>query len=127
MKSKQLLILLITCGAIIGIALWKSSGRKGDQPDSPEADNPALFADFNPEEVGSFTIKTSKGETTIAREGASWVVPSRDKFPANMRTVAELLNNTGALHVSVYEDFDKEALANILPPTTKKDPVAGES
>lgn len=127
MKSKQLLILLITCGAIIGIALWKSSGRKGDQPDSPEADNPALFADFNPEEVGSFTIKTSKGETTIAREGASWVVPSRDKFPANMRTVAELLNNTGALHVSVYEDFDKEALASskLFPPGEGKESESG--
>lgn len=127
MKPKQLLILLIACGLVTGIALWKKSGRAGDEPDSPDADNPALFAEFNPEEVGAFAIKTTKHETTVSRDGDKWVVAQRDNFPAAQRLVGEMLNNTGAFHVASYEDFDNDAIAanKLLAPGEGKEEEAG--
>jgi Domain of unknown function (DUF4340) len=127
MKPKQLLILLIACGAIVGVALWKRADRAGDDPDSSDADNPALFADYNPDEIGSFTVKDPKNETTVTREGNTWVVASRDKYPANLRMVGEMLNNTGAFHVSSFEDFDADAIAanKLLPPDPAKEKESG--
>jgi len=127
MKPKQLLILLIACGLVTGIALWKKSGRAGDEPDSPDADNPALFAEFNPEEVGAFTVKSTKHETSVSRDGDKWVVAQRDNFPASQRMVGEMLNNTGVFHVASYEDFDSEAIAanKLLAPGEGKEEEAG--
>lgn len=97
MNTKTLTILGITTVVLIGAAVLVSQQQGTAPSQTGQPVFPGLMSTIN--EVSELVVKAQSGTMTIVRDGESWSVKEKHRYPANMGKIRDVLIGLGELKI----------------------------
>jgi hypothetical protein len=115
MKAKNLVILFVTAGALVALAMLTSRDRAAQ---SRRSLGGKLFPNLDINAVEKIVINGGSQTSQVARTEAGWVVPARFSHPARFEKVREVLLSLSELKTgpAVRVSEEQKKTMNISPP-----------
>ncbi len=120
MNRKQLILLVVVCLVLGGLALFFTRSRQAEFSSGGTGIGDKLLGDFPANDVAHVVIKAGDGEVNLVKQEV-WVVKERSNYPASFSQVAELVRKLWELKPvqSQQVGASQWGRLDLLPPDTK--------
>ena len=110
MTARTLLILIFGAAGLFGVLQFVEQSQ-GPEVNSPQERH--LFAGLDGERIAKILVEQGENKTEIAFEDGSWVIPSRENFPADIGQIRSLLLKVLDLRTSLVVTNDESAFEGL--------------
>ena len=118
MKGKNLLILVIVAGVLVGLAVMTS--RKQPVSEPPEVVGEALLPDLPLNDVQAIVVTSADREARVEKAEDAWVCRNKFDYPADFKKIKDALVRLSELKIGqvVTASEGQRGELDLLPPDT---------